>query len=581
MSSKELFGASVFFEKAKMLEKVQNVNLGAGVFFVLHPPTERRMANEAPRTPPGGSPGRPRSPGTALRESPYSNCFLGALDTGLRGLLFPSYWLVSQLLALKQTTAEKGKRCPPHALLVLAKGPILVLLLLLSIPVSLLAFLVWLPLQTARRPFAYQHTPSQAQPEEWVLPGKDKTFSFVTSNICLLPEGLARFSNLAHTEWRAKHIAQQLTKAVARRPSALLHKPSSAEGGGTPGRKKYGAMEPSPPRAYQSLPRGDADVTIEFLQEEEEEEEGKAPALGEISARFPAGVDFLCLQEVFDLWATAHMRRLLAPCYEHIIYDVGAYGLVGCSALKVLNSGLFLASRYPVLAVQYHCYPNGTGEDAFAAKGLLSVQVQLGASQGQRIVGYVNCTHLHAPEPDAQIRCDQLSLGLLWAQLFQDAHTQPGDVVAFNVYCGDLNFDNCSSGDEMEQGHEIFSLYTDPCRVGPRKDKPWAIGTLMDYLEIYQEDVSTPENMKRTLEQVSGREKYLAGPVLANGDPDPSATSSEGRRIDYILYREHPGPVELKTAVEKVYFITQLATCSDHLPVGLRLHLTSSAQPDA
>lgn len=50
------------------------------------------------------------------------------------------------------------------------------------------------------------------------------------------------------------------------------------------------------------------------------------------------------------------------------------------------------------------------------------------------------------PAADGPIRCDQLSLGLLWAQLFQDAHTQPGDVVAFDIYCGDLNFDTCSSG---------------------------------------------------------------------------------------------------------------------------------------
>lgn len=53
---------------------------------------------------------------------------------------------------------------------------------------------------------------------------------------------------------------------------------------------------------------------------------------------------------------------------------------------------------------------------------------------------------------EAQIRFDQLSLGLLWAQLFQDANTQPGDIVAFDIYCGDLNFDNCSSGGGAQLG---------------------------------------------------------------------------------------------------------------------------------
>nr|XP_016853994.1 PREDICTED: sphingomyelin phosphodiesterase 3-like [Anolis carolinensis] len=105
-------------------------------------------------------------------------------------------------------------------------------------------------------------------------------------------------------------------------------------------------------------------------------------------------------------------------------------------------------------------------------------------------------------------------------------------------------------------------------------------GTLMAYLEIYEEPVSTPESMKRTLEQPDGRRKFLAGPVLADGRPDPSATGCEGRRLDYIMYREHPGSLDLRTAVEKVSFITHLATCSDHLPFGLRLHVAPAAHMD-
>ncbi|XP_061463204.1 sphingomyelin phosphodiesterase 5-like isoform X2 [Rhineura floridana] len=518
-----------------------------------------------------------------LRESPYSNRFLGGADAVLRDFLFPSYWLVNQLLALQRTTEEKQEDQrhprPPYALRALGKGLLLVPLLLLLAPSSLVAFLLWLPLQAVRRPFAYQHTPSQSPPEEWVLPGKAKAFTFISGNLCLLPVGLAKFSNLARTQWRAARIAHKLVQA-ARRPFSSQHEPSPRgglqNGFSNPNTKMYGAMEPSPPRSNQSSPRGDADVTLEIPLDEE----GKAPGPpSEITALFPSNADFLCLQEVFDRQATSRLRQLLSPCYEHIIYNVGTYGLVGCSALKLLNSGLFLASRYPVLAVKYHCFPNGAGEDAFSAKGLLCAQVQLGASQGQRIVGYLNCTHMHAPEADAEIRFDQLSLGLLWAQLFQDANAQPGDIVAFDIYCGDLNFDNCSSGDELEQGHEIFTVYTDPCRVGPRKDKPWAIGTLMNHLEIYSEAVSTPENMKRTLEQPEGRRKYLVGPIMEDGSPDHSAAWSEGRRIDYILYRDHLGPVELKTAVEKFFFVTQLAACSDHLPVALRLLLTP--QPEA
>uniref|UniRef100_A0A8C4VJV9 sphingomyelin phosphodiesterase n=1 Tax=Gopherus evgoodei TaxID=1825980 RepID=A0A8C4VJV9_9SAUR len=472
-----------------------------------------------------------------LRESPFPNRLLSGLYSLGQYLLFPSYWAADCLLDLRETTAEQQQRrccrcCPLRALVT---GPLLLLLLILSMPSALLGLLVWLPMQAARRPFAYKHNMLSRHPEVWELPGTGKVFSFVSANVCLLPNGLAKFSNLGHMKQRAARIGQCLTQGEA---SASF----------------YGATMASPPRPEKAGP-------------------------GEISVPFPPDVDFVCLQEVFDQRAGAHLCQLLSPFYEHIVYDVGAYGLQGCS-LKVLNSGLFLASHYPVLAAQYRCYPKCSGEDALSAKGLLSVQVQLGAAHGQRIVGYLNCTHLHAPAADAQIRCDQLTQGLFWAQLFQDTHTQRGDVIAFDVFCGDFNFDNCSSGDELEQTHEIFRQYQDPCRVGPRQDRPWAIGTCLAGPVPGAEAVSTPEKLKRTLEQEEGRRTYLAGPILQDGRPDPSAAGSpwEGRRIDYILYREHPTTISLTTEVEKFSFITQLAGCSDHVAVGLRLLLNAAPQ---
>ncbi|XP_065255814.1 sphingomyelin phosphodiesterase 5-like [Emys orbicularis] len=502
-----------------------------------------------------------------LRESPFPNQLLSGLYSLGQYLLFPSYWATDCLLNLRETTAERQQNrrqrqcCPLRALVT---GPLLLLLLILSMPVALLGLLLWLPLQAARRPFAYKHNMLSRHPEVWELPGKGKAFSFISANVCLLPNGLAKFSNLGQIKQRVALIGQHLTQGEASASFTSQFLPPT----------KYGATKSSPPWPESGARRPDASVVIEIP----DGDGGAGP--GEISAPFPPDVDFVCLQEVFDQRAGARLCQLLSPFYEHIVYDVGAYGLQGCSALKVFNSGLFLASRYPVLAAQYHCYAKCSGEDALSAKGLLSVQVQLGSAQGQRIVGYLNCTHLHAPAADAQIRCDQLIQGLFWVQLFQDSHAQRGDVVAFDVFCGDFNFDNCSSGDELEQTHDIFRQYQDPCRVGARQDQPWAIGTLLNYLEIHEEAVSTPEKLKRTLEQEEGRRMYLAGPILRDGRPDPSAARSpwEGRRIDYILYREHPAPISLTTEVEKFSFITQLAGCSDHLAVGLRLLLNPAPQ---
>lgn len=96
----------------------------------------------------------------------------------------------------------------------------------------------------------------------------------------------------------------------------------------------------------------------------------------EISAFFPANLDFLALQEVFDHGATTRLLRQLHRYFPYVLSDVGRYGWKGCcSRFKFLNSGLMLASRYPILDARFECYPNGRGEDALAAKGALFAKV--------------------------------------------------------------------------------------------------------------------------------------------------------------------------------------------------------------
>ena len=98
----------------------------------------------------------------------------------------------------------------------------------------------------------------------------------------------------------------------------------------------------------------------------------------EVTAFFPANLDFLCLQEVFDERAAGRLRRQLHRYFPYLLSDVGRYAWRGCcSRFKFLNSGLLLASRYPILDAHYECYPNGRGEDALASKGALFAKVRL------------------------------------------------------------------------------------------------------------------------------------------------------------------------------------------------------------
>lgn len=113
----------------------------------------------------------------------------------------------------------------------------------------------------------------------------------------------------------------------------------------------------------------------------------------EISAFFPANLDFLALQEVFDHGATTRLQHQLHRYFPYVLSDVGRYGWKSCcSSFKFLNSGLMLASRYPILDARYECYPNGRGEDALAAKGALFAKVSLHCYIVFTIVSYFRIT---------------------------------------------------------------------------------------------------------------------------------------------------------------------------------------------
>lgn len=310
----------------------------------------------------------------------------------------------------------------------------------------------------------------------------------------------------------------------------------------------------------------------------------------EISAFFPANLDFLALQEVFDHGATTRLRRQLHRYFPYILSDVGQYGWKSCcSRFKFLNSGLMLASRYPILDARYECYPNGRGEDALAAKGALFAKVHVGTShQEQRIVGYLTCTHLHAIEGDASVRCEQLDLLLQWGAEFRQVSSVPPegekvleDLVAFDVILGDLNFDNCSSEDKLEQQHALFTQYKDPCRLGPGEDKPWALGTLLDPSGLYDDEVSSPESLQKVMENEEGRKEYLVFPPSKSQCPRSSQKGRKiplkgnGRRIDYILYNDEGLHPDWKLDLEEFSFVTQLAGLTDHLSVSMRLAVST------
>ncbi|XP_005613418.1 sphingomyelin phosphodiesterase 5 isoform X8 [Equus przewalskii] len=494
----------------------------------------------------------PPKPG-ALRPSPFPHPVLDILHGLACALLFPAYWILDQLLGFwARATRRSGLRWLRAVAGVGASLLLLPLLLLVGLPLALPGFLLWLLLQAWRRPFCYQPPPEcWTPPTPWRPPAEPaRCFGFLSANLCLLPDGLARFSNLQHSQRRAEALG-----------AVLLAGLRSSRYGAT------GCSSPGP----------------------------EAPS-GVLIAAVPAGLDFVCLQEVFDLRAARRLVNCLAPNLGPVLYDVGTFGLQPGPHLKLLGSGLLLASRYPLLRAAFWCFPHARREDALASKGLLSAQVQLGILDGRRVVGFLHCTHLHAPNEDGPLRCQQLTLLLDWAEQFEAESRQSDEAVAFSVLLGDLNFDNCSPDHAQEQKHQLFSRFQDPCRLGTRREQPWAVGTILNASTLCHSVACSPEMLRRALEQKEGRRRYLAGPPSGSHRAKPW----KGRRVDYITYRGVPGgplsPVSGRTQgagsagagatpqpdshpqeVEQVTFSTALAGLTDHLAVGLRLRVAMSS----
>lgn len=682
-----------------------------------------------------------------LHTSPYPSAFLSFLSRVSWAFVFPCYWLLDRLLAsCVPTSLEKRRRsqdpCSFLVLGVLISTPLYLVLLLASLPFGFLGFLLWAPLQSIRKPYIYSHQkPDKHNTEQGAAAGtaatlaewrpQGRSFCFGSANICLLPDSLARFNNLADTQRRAREVGKRIRNGASRpqikiyidsptntsisaasfcslatqgfrRTSSLDHRPeptvtteSETEAltdcpvhpsGGTSSDcpiHNTGAQnsaecplhsngeEHAPDCPFQQF--GDSNASSEcpvhrsITQNSEDcplhpsgvqisitspdsepaeaekgnHQDGDTGSLEsrtasreslvrfhasdggispnntlsqhrtsvfkrpvgrkrrhgddgfdhEISAFFPANLDFLCLQEVFDRRATDRLRRQLHRYFPYVLSDVGCYGWKGCcSRFKFLNSGLLLASRYPILDAHYECFPNGRSEDALAAKGVLFAKVQVGRSaQEQRIVGYVTCTHLHAIEGDSSVRCEQLDMLLEWGSEFRRATSGSAgeekvleDQVAFDVILGDLNFDNCSSEDKLEQQHSLFTQYKDPCRLGPGEDKPWALGTFLDTSGLYDEEVSSPESLQKVMENEEGRKEYLVFPASKNHCPSQKGRKiplkGNGRRLDYILYREEGLQQDWKVDIEEFSFITQLAGLTDHLSVAARLVVSTGEE---
>ncbi|KAK4306849.1 hypothetical protein Pmani_021355 [Petrolisthes manimaculis] len=415
-------------------------------------------------------------------------------------------------------------------------GPLLAILALVLLPVATVGFLLWILLNhfgaSNIQPYRLT-TPDEGDGKNSMFSSEcPRRFTFMSANVICVPEFIVRINNVRNVYWRMKEIARRFLKQNRdlNIPNLLNH------------------------------------IQGENL----------------IQDKLPE-VDVMMLQEVSDKWANYSLVSSLTARYPYIIYDVGVHSF-GTNCF-LMGSGLFLASRYPVLAVNFHPYHNILHYGHLASIGVLTAKLDLGSVPGKdgeelRGVGYVSNTHTQAYQGKKLVIARQLTeLQETVRQFISETHNPDKEVIIFSVVGGDFNFDNMSPGDRPTRIHPLFTEYEDPCRECEGEDKHWAVGTEHRQRQLSHPAVSNSTIFKHILMNKVERRKFIIDADILEQTSDLMYSSPKidpvtgelmevmgggGRRIDLLLLRAGD-----RVRFASFWFLTIISSLSDHLPVAM------------
>ncbi|KAJ9582461.1 hypothetical protein L9F63_003154, partial [Diploptera punctata] len=356
---------------------------------------------------------------------------------------------------------------------------------------------------------------------------KDDIYTVASANLLLAPEIIARLNNITNSYARTLQITERILRHTGRPLNNLINK-------------------------------------------NEDEIKSKCNS---VLSEFPE-LDFLCLQEVWERNYALMLIEELKKEFFYYVYDIGEYSLQ--KNYCMLGSGLFFASKKPILDVDFFTFTFRTKHAKLTTQGVLCVKVLLHYEEnGDNHVGYIANVHTQAFQGTDAVLLSQLTDIRIFTSLFKDQKTLPGDIVDFDIVCGDFNSDNMSPADLEVQQHCLFEEYQDICVEKVGNDVDWAIGTELRQSMLYQPEMENPEYFRELLIDDSLRRKYvLDADVLihsthlmtsvakpgANGFIDPLPYGGK-RRVDKILYRGNTSDIV------GYCFLSTLTNLTDHLPV--------------
>ncbi len=176
----------------------------------------------------------------------------------------------------------------------------------------------------------------------------------------------------------------------------------------------------------------------------------RAEALARTIVAADPGWDLVCLQELFSEGVRRTFERALSPAYRCI----GPHG--GLRFPRLGNSGLFLATRLPVIDHRFEPFAVAGGSDRLCEKGV--VHVVLDASTRWPEAPYLHVFAMHTqawPEHEATRR---LQLAQARSFLARRLRELGPDERHAAVICGDLNV-IAEAGEPPRPTHEYHLLH--------------------------------------------------------------------------------------------------------------------------
>jgi len=396
-------------------------------------------------------------------------------------------------------------------------GPLLAILCLLLVPFAILGYSLWILICVVFHSSPYSLVSFTKQEKSQ----QHSDFSFGTMNVVMGQEVLGKFNNCSWVYDRLKNIAAKIIKQDESFLSNMVDGLSKNE------------------TVLSSFPK----------------------------------MDFICFQEVTDRFFALALISMLRKHYSHFIFDIGVNSLK--TNLFLANSGLMIASKYPVLKVQFKPFTKKKGWQKGVSYGVVICKLDLGHNN----VGILANLHTMAYQGlDPLIDLALTELRELMDS-FRKEEVDSSENILFDVIGGDFNCDNISPGDLQAAGNDLFEVYTDTPMDCPGIDKVWAVGTEMRQMKLNTPEMQDTEIFRDILvDDVRRRHYILDADVVEQTfdlmvcDPKPdkegevTGQSWGGmRRIDKILVRAG------SAAVTGMGYVSALAGLTDHVPVVLSL----------